>query len=108
MTHQDEGLFPAGTPVLVRFPLDGTRVKDAAGGTSFRSDTPRDDWPWVPGLVQAQCGADEWEVLVLARDVAETEDGMPAAEAPGVPDDDLLYPVCFRDSGELRLADETA
>ncbi len=35
-----------------------------------------------------------------AREVAVLEDGSQPPD--GTPDDDLCYPICFRDSSELR------
>jgi hypothetical protein len=63
-------------------------------------ETPRETWPWMPGVVEEICGPDEWLVAVESRDVATAEDGSPA---PAAADDaDVWFPMCFRDSSELR------
>lgn len=83
--------FEEGTPVLVRYPAPG-----------MTHETPRESWPWVPGTVEEVCGPDEWLIAVESRDVATAEDGTPApADAD---DDDLYFPMCFRDSSEIREA----
>jgi hypothetical protein len=64
--------------------------------------TPRDQWPWLPGTVEEVCSADEWLIVVEDRSVATLEDGTPApADAD---DDDVYFPMCFRDSSEIRRA----
>jgi len=78
--------YPDDTPVQVRYPLD--------------DDQPREAWPWMPGTIEQRCGPDEWQVCVEAREVAVLEDGSPAPD--GTPDDDLYYPLCFRDSSEIK------
>jgi hypothetical protein len=78
------------TRVLVRYP---TTEEQEAGD--------RADWPWLPGTIVEQCGAGEWEIVVEARELATLEDGSPAPD--GTPDDELLYPVCFRDATEIKL-----
>ena len=66
--------------------------------------TPRAAWPWMPGTIEEACGPDEWLVVVESRDVATTEDGTPA---PADADDaDVFFPMCFRDSSELRVVAE--
>lgn len=85
--EDNDGRFPDDSPVLVRYPLD---------------DPPGDraDWPWVPGHVLGhvlgQCGPDEWWVVVDGDDRLAEYD--PTGEDPDGP----LYPLCFRDSSELR------
>jgi hypothetical protein len=64
--------------VEVRFPLAGQAQAD------------RDDWPWRPGVIVERVGEDEW--LVLVEDIS-------LAALDG---DELVYPTCFRDAGELR------
>ena len=84
--------FPDETPVLVRYPRDKQEE---------RGD--RETRPWLPGYIVQRCGPDEWQVCVEAREVAVTEDGStPPADAP---DDELLFPCCYRDSSELRPSD---
>ena len=92
--------FPDDSPVEVRYPVDGTPTKTSAGTTVYISDVPRESWPWLPGVIEQQCGPDEWQVTVLARQVAELQDGTRAPE--GTPDEQLYYPSCFRDASELR------
>jgi hypothetical protein len=65
-------------------------------------ETPRESWPWMPGIIEEACGPDEWFIAVESRDVATFEDGTPApADAD---DEDVFYPMCFRGSSELRAA----
>jgi hypothetical protein len=74
--------------VLVRYPADGRR-----------SATDREAWPWLLGIVEQQCGPDQW-LTIEDWSVAELEDD---SRAPaGTPDDDLLFPQCLRNSSELR------
>jgi hypothetical protein len=75
--------------VLVRYPLDAPR-----------SASDRERWPWLPGTAEQQRGPDEWRVTIEDRRPAELEDGTLAPE--GTPDEDLLFPQCYRDSSELR------
>ena len=82
----DGNPYPDDSPVQVRFPLDDGQ--------------PREQWPWLPGIVLEQCGPDEWHVCVEAREVATLDDGSPAPD--GIPDVDVFFPCCFRDSSELR------
>jgi hypothetical protein len=82
--------FEEGQPVEVRYP----RSKAEEQGD-------RDAWPWLPGVIEEVCGPDEWSVVVY---LPRLEDGTPApADAP---DDELFFPVCFRDSSELRAVAE--
>ena len=80
--------YPEGTPVQVRYPLTAEQKDD------------REAWPWLPGTVEEECGPDEWLIVVESRDVATLEDGSPAPD--DVPDADVFYPLCFRDSSEIR------
>jgi hypothetical protein len=89
MTHDNDGRYPDESEVLVRYPLDGP-------GTA----SDRESWPWLPGTIEQQCGPDEWLVTIEDRRLAELDDGSPAPE--GTPDEDLLFPQCFRDASELR------
>jgi hypothetical protein len=91
MTDDNDGRFPDESEVLVRYPL---------GGHGAAED--RDAWPWLPGAIEAQCGPDEWLVTIEDRRLAELEDGSLAPE--GAPDEDLLFPQCFRDGSEIRTA----
>lgn len=81
--------YQEGTPVLVRYPVPGMTA-----GT-------REDWPWLPGVIEDVCGPDEWLVAVEAREVATAEDGSPAPA-----DADLYFPVCFRGASELQAVAE--
>lgn len=87
-----DGRFPDGSEVLVRFPLTGEQEQG-----------DRAAWPWLPGVIEHQCGPDEWLVTVYAREVAMLGDGSPAPE--GTPDEDKWFPRCFRDASELKLAE---
>ena len=91
--HENDGRFPDESPVLVRYPLDGPR-----------SVSDRAEWPWLPGTIEQQCGPDEWLVTIEDRRLAELNDGSPAPD--GAPDEDLLFPQCYRDSSELRPTPE--
>lgn len=66
--------------VLVRFPL-----------THEEETGPREQWSWLPGRVESQCG-DEYRVVISDERLAVEENG------------ERLYPVCFRDSEEIKLA----
>jgi hypothetical protein len=72
--------FPEDSRVEVRFPL-----------TSEQEHGDRTAWPWLPGWVVAQCGPDEWQICVQAPDLARPHEG------------ETVFPVCFRDSSELRV-----
>jgi hypothetical protein len=74
--------------VEVRYPLPGSDQGN------------RSSWPWLPGTIFTVCGPDEWQVCVEVRELATLEDGRPAQ--PNIPDHELFYPVCFRDSSEIR------
>ncbi len=84
------GRFPAGSPVLTRYPL-----------TREQEHGDRSAWPWLPATVAQQVGPDEWEIVVEDRRVAVLEDGVTCAP-PGTGEDDLCHPVVFRDSSEIR------
>ena len=85
--------YPEGAAVEVRYP----RSKAEEQGD-------RAAWPWLPGTIEEVCGPDEWLVAVESHDVATAEDGSPA---PTDDDDaDVWFPMCFRDSTELRAVSE--
>lgn len=86
LPDDNDGRFPEDTPVLVRYPLRDDQNDD------------RDTWPWLPGTVLAQCGPDEWRVVVEVSLLAIPDPSVPTGDAP----ENLLYPVCFRDSTEIR------
>jgi hypothetical protein len=79
--HEDDA-------VEVRYPLPGSGQSDRAA------------WPWLPGTISAVCGPDEWQVCVEARKLATLEDGR--SPRRNTPDHKLFYPVCYRDSSEIR------
>jgi len=91
--HENDGRFPDESPVLVRYPLDGPP-----------SVSDRAEWPWLQGTIEQQCGPNEWLVTIEDRRLAELDDGSPAPE--GTPDEDLLFPQCYRDSSELQPTPE--
>jgi hypothetical protein len=75
-------------PVEVRYSLPDDNLHD------------RSSWPWLPGTVVTVCGLDEWQVCVEVSELATLEDGRPARQ--NTPDHKLFYPLCFRDSSEIR------
>lgn len=87
----DRPEFPDESGVMVRYPAPG-----------MTAATPREAWPWMPGVIESRGGPDEWLVTVYAREVAQLEDGTPAPD--GTPGEDLWFPQCFRGSSELRPA----
>jgi hypothetical protein len=74
--------------VEVRYPLPDSDQRD------------RSSWPWLPGTILAVCGLDEWQICIEARELATLEDGRPPHH--NTPEHKLFYPVCFRDSSEIR------
>jgi hypothetical protein len=82
-------LHEADKPVEVRYPL-----------TAEQEHGDRAAWPWLPGWVAEVCGPDEWQVVVQAPGLGRTAEG--EIPEPGIPDDEVLFPVCFRDSSEIR------
>jgi len=110
MVDENYGRFPDESPVLVRYPLQPGPERQPGQPqdehlAALRAE--RETWPWLPGIIEQQCGPDEWLVTIEDRRLAVAEDGSPAPE--GTPDEDLLFPQCFRDSSEIqrtaRLAD---
>lgn len=76
-TDQDAtSRFPEGTAVWTPYPLDG--------------EQDRARWPWVAGVVEEQCGPDEWSVCLEHPDLADSGG------------QELTYPVVWRDSSELH------
>lgn len=71
--------FPEDTQVEVRYPL-----------TPEQEHGDRGAWPWLPGEVVARAGADEWQILVTAAELAAEEHG------------EITFPLCFRDASEIR------
>ncbi len=84
-----ENPYPDDAAVLVKYPRD--KAEEMAG---------RESWPWLPGTIVQRCGPDEWQVCVEAGEVAMLEYRTRPPE--DVPDDERLFPCCFRDSSELR------
>jgi hypothetical protein len=92
MTYDDndnDGRFPDDNRIEVRYP----RTRQEEHGD-------RAAWPWLPGSIVEQCGPDEWQVCVEDRDVAVLRDGRPAPRKTA--SRNLYYPMCFRDSSEIR------
>ncbi len=77
------------TPVLVRYPR-----------TTEEERGDRAKWPWLPGTILQQVGPDEWQVCVEDMAVAVRQDG--SKPTPRTPKNKLFYPLCYRDSSELR------
>jgi hypothetical protein len=105
MIHENDSRFPDESAVLVRYPLHLGPERQPGQSqdehlTALRAE--RETWPWLPGIVEQQCGPDEWLVTIEDRRLAELEDGSPAPE--GTPDEGLLFPQCYRDGSELRPA----
>jgi hypothetical protein len=50
--------------------------------------------------IEQQCGPDEWQVCVMDKSVAVLRDGRRAPR--GTASRNLYYPMCFRDSSEIR------
>ncbi len=88
---EDSPAFAEDMAVMVRFP----RTKEDERGD-------RANWPWLPGTIVGQCGPDEWQVCVEDMSVAVRADG--SKPTPRTPKDRLFYPLCFRDSSEIKLA----
>jgi hypothetical protein len=87
--NDNDGRFPDESRVEVRYP----RSRQEEHGD-------RAAWPWLPGTIERQCGPDEWQVCVEHRDVAVLSDGRRAPR--NTASRNLYYPLCFRDSSEIR------
>jgi hypothetical protein len=87
--NDNDGRFPDDSRVEVRYP----RTRQEEQGD-------RSAWPWLPGTIERQCGPDEWQVCVEDRDVAVLRDGRRAPR--NTASRNLYYPMCFRDSSEIR------
>lgn len=94
MAEENDGRFPDDSAVLVRYPAPG-----------MTAETPRETWPWLPGIIEVQGAPDEWCVTVTDRRLATLED-MRTPAPPGTPDEDMWFPQCFRSAEELRRADD--
>jgi hypothetical protein len=77
--------FAAESWVQVRYPL-----------TREQEHGDRSAWPWLPGWVVTRCGRDEWQICVQTPELALEEDG------------EMMFPLCFRDSSELRTPEPEA
>jgi hypothetical protein len=87
--NDNDGRFPDDSRVEVRYPR-----------TRREEHGDRAAWPWLPGSIVEQCGPDEWRVCVEDRGVAVLRDGRPAPR--NTASRNLYYPLCFRDSSEIR------
>jgi hypothetical protein len=83
-------VFAEDVAVMVKYPR-----------TTEEERGDRVAWPWLPGTVLQQCGPDEWQVCVEDLAVAVRKDG--SRPTPRTPKNKLFYPLCYRDSSELRL-----
>jgi hypothetical protein len=71
-----------------------------------RADQGPDDrerWPWIPGEIVQRCGENEWQIMLHLPELAVMDDG--SVPPPGTPDGEMLFPVVFRDSSEIRKVD---
>lgn len=96
----NDGRFPDESTVAVRYPAPGA-LPVRLPGTGLED---RAAWPWLPGTILAQCGPEEWRVAVEVRELATLGNGTPAPEDTA--DEDLYYPVCFRNPDELRSVEQ--
>jgi hypothetical protein len=87
--NNNDGRFPDDSRVEVRYP----RSRQEEHGD-------RAAWPWLPGTIEQQCGPDEWQVCVMDKSVAVLRDGRRARR--GTASRNLYYPLCYRDSSEIR------
>ena len=87
--NDNDGRFPDDSRVEVRYP----RTRQEEQGD-------RAAWPWLPGAIEQQCGPDEWQVCVMDKSVAVLRDGRRAPH--GTASRNLYYPLCYRDSSEIR------
>ena len=86
-----DGQLVEDTPVLVKYPL-----------TPEEERGDRAAWPWLPGTILQQVGADEFQIVVEDLAVAVRADG--SKPTPRTPKNKLFYPLCFRDASEIKLA----
>jgi hypothetical protein len=103
MIDENDGRFPDESAVLVRYPLQPGPERQTGQSQDEHLAVLRTDrvtWPWLPGTIEQQCGPDEWLVTIEDRRLAELDDGSPAPE--GTPDENLLFPQCYRDGSEIR------
>jgi hypothetical protein len=103
-THENDGRFPDGSAVLVRYPLQPAPERQPGQSQDEHLaalQVDRESRPWLADTIEQQCGADEWLVTVEDRRVAVLEDGSPAHD--GTPNEDLFFPQAYRDVTELRV-----
>ncbi|MGH3194529.1 MAG: hypothetical protein ACRDOH_33845 [Streptosporangiaceae bacterium] len=81
--------FPEDSRVETRYPL-----------VSEQEHGAREAWPGLPGWVVSVCRPGEWEICVQEPSLGRLEDG--SIPGPEVPEAGQFFPVCFRDSSELR------
>ena len=77
-------VFPEDSWVEVRYPLTREQKNADRGGVAVAAR-----------LGGRRCGPDEWEICVQAPELATWHEG------------EAWYPVCFRDSSEIRLPQRT-
>ena len=85
-------IFAEDVAVMVKYPLTPKEE---------RGDRAR--WSWLPGTILQQCGPDECQVCVEDLAVAVRQDG--SRPTPRTPKNRLYFPLCFRDSSEIKLRD---
>lgn len=88
-TVTNDGRFPDDQIVAVAFPMD--------------EDSPRDAWPWCPGIILAQVGINEWRVQVQVPGLATID---PEGKIPApvdAPLEDVYWPNVYRGPGELSI-----
>ena len=51
-----------------------------------RPGSDPETWPWLPGIIAAVCGENEWQVVALDERLEQNG----------------TYPLCYRDASELR------
>ena len=83
-------VFAEDEAVWVKYPRDEREKKGDRAG-----------WPWLPGTIVQQSGPDKWQVCVEHMSVAVREDG--SRPTLHTPRNQLYYPLCCRDSSEIRL-----
>jgi hypothetical protein len=87
--NDNDGRFPDDSRVEVRYP----RTRQEEHGD-------RSTWPWLPAIIEQQCGPDEWQVCVMDKSVSVLRDGRRGPR--NTASRNLYYPLCYRDSSEIR------
>jgi hypothetical protein len=91
MHHElSDGMLADETPVFVRYPR-----------TSEEKQGDRARWPWLTGTVLQRVGPDEFQIVVEDLAVAVRQDG--SRPTPRTPRRNLFFPMCYRDSSEIKL-----